>query len=326
MRVQLSIVVPVFNEEANIAPLAERLAAVARELAVSHEIVFVNDGSRDRSLRAIAALAEKDHAIKYIDLSRNFGHQIAATAGIDMCSGDAVVLIDADLQDPPERIRELYAKLREGYDVVYAKRRRRENETAMKRVTARLFYRLLAAITPVPIPLDTGDFRIISRKVVEGLKQMPEQNRFLRGQISWLGHPQTFIEYDRAGRAAGRTNYTYRKMIRLAFDAITGFSDLPLKIATYSGFIVSGFAFVVMLYTLYARFVTGNYERGWASLMVSILFLGGVQLIALGIIGEYIARISANVRRRPLYIVSSTNIDLREKSAITPPTAIGRRA
>ncbi len=306
--VDISVVIPVYNEEANIAALYDRLRSVLDAMAVSYELIFVNDGSRDRSLNLLLALAARDKRLVYIDLSRNFGHQVAVTAGLDAARGDAVVIIDADLQDPPELIPRLYDKLPDGYEVVYAKRRSRRGESLAKKLTARLFYRILTAITRISIPVDTGDFRIISRKVVEGLKRMPEQHKFLRGQISWIGYQQTFVEYDRAERAGGGTGYTYRKMIRLALDGITGFSDAPLKAATLSGFAVSGVAFLVMLYTLYARFITRDYEPGWASLMMSILFLGGVQLIAVGIIGEYIARLSANVRQRPLYIVSDTNI------------------
>ena len=306
---ELSVIIPIYNEEANIAALHKRLRGVLLPMRLaSYELIFVNDGSHDRSLNLLLGLAAHDEHVRYIDLSRNFGHQIAVTAGLDAAHGDAVVIIDADLQDPPELIPELYARLREGYEVVYAKRRSRQGESAAKKFTARLFYRLLARITHISIPVDTGDFRIISRKVVEGLKRMPEQNKFLRGQISWIGYRQTFVEYDRAERAGGETGYTYRKMIRLAIDGITAFSDVPLKAATLGGFAVSGIAFLVMIYTLYSRFVTHDYEPGWASLMVSILFLGGVQLIAVGIIGEYIARLSANVRQRPLYIVSDTNI------------------
>jgi dolichol-phosphate mannosyltransferase len=256
----------------------------------------------------LLALAARDERVRYIDLSRNFGHQIAVTAGLDLAVGESVVIIDADLQDPPELITELYATMQSGYDVVYARRRSRKGESLAKKYTAKLFYRLLAQITHIEIPVDTGDFRIISRKVVEALRLMPEQNKFLRGQIAWVGYPQTFVEYNRAERAGGQTGYTYAKMLRLAFDGITAFSDAPLRIATFSGFAVSGIAFLVILYTLYSRFITHDFQPGWASLMVSILFLGGIQLVAIGIIGEYIARLSANVRQRPLYLISATNI------------------
>jgi len=306
--VDLSVIIPIYNEEINIPTLYDRLRNVLDPMALQYEFIFINDGSRDQSLALVQTLAMRDERVRFIDFSRNFGHQIAVTAGLDLAVGEAAVIIDADLQDPPELIVPLYQKLREGYEVVYAKRRSRKGESAAKKLTAKLFYRLLASITNISIPVDTGDFRIISRKVVDALKLMPEQNKFIRGQISWIGYRQTYVEYDRAERAGGETGYTYRKMIRLALDGITGFSDVPLKAATVSGFIVSAGAFLVMIYTLFARFVTGDYEPGWASLMVSILFLGGVQLIAVGIIGEYIARLSANVRQRPLYVISDTNI------------------
>ncbi len=317
---ELSVIVPIYNEEANIGELYQRLLGVldALPLPGGFELIFVNDGSRDQSLPLLLALAERDARVHYIDFSRNFGHQIAVSAGLDRALGAAVVIIDADLQDPPELIAPLYQKLREGYEVVYAKRRSRQGESLGKRLTARLFYRILASITRISIPVDTGDFRIISRKVVQGLRLMPEQNKFLRGQISWIGYRQTYVEYDRAERTGGATGYTYRKMIHLALDGITAFSDAPLKAATLSGFAVSGIAFLVGLYTLYSRFVTRDYQPGWASLMISILFLGGVQLISVGIIGEYIARLSANVRQRPLYLISSTNT--------APPSELPGRA
>ncbi|GAA3935243.1 glycosyltransferase family 2 protein [Hymenobacter algoricola] len=310
--VDLSVIIPIYNEEENIPALYERLRGVLDPMNVRYEFIFINDGSRDQSLTLIHTLASRDPRVRYIDFSRNFGHQIAVTAGLDLSLGEAACIIDADLQDPPELIPRLYDKLHEGYEVVYAKRRSRQGESAAKKLTAKLFYRILASITNISIPVDTGDFRVISRKVVDALKQMPEQNKFIRGQISWIGYRQTYLEYDRAERAGGETGYTYRKMINLALDGITGFSDAPLKAATISGFIVSGLAFLVMVYTLYARFVTHHYEPGWASLMVSILFLGGVQLIAVGVIGEYIARLSANVRQRPLYIISDTNIPVAQ--------------
>jgi len=310
--VELSVIIPIYNEETNIGELYRRLLSVLEPMALpgGFELIFINDGSRDQSLPLLLNLAARDERVRYIDLSRNFGHQIAVTAGLDRTAGEAVVIIDADLQDPPELIPLLYEKMRTGYEVVYAKRRSRQGDSAAKKLTARVFYRILASITHISIPVDTGDFRIISRKVVEGLRLMPEQNKFIRGQISWIGYRQTFIEYDRAERAGGETGYTYRKMIRLALDGITAFSDVPLKAATIGGFVVSGLAFMVGIYTLYSRFVTHDYQPGWPSLMVSILFLGGVQLISVGIIGEYMARLSANVRQRPLYLVSDTNIPI----------------
>ena len=305
----LSVIIPIYNEEANIAELHRRLGGVLDGLALpgGYELIFVNDGSRDQSLPLLKALAGRDRRVRFLDLSRNFGHQIAVTAGLDQAAGAAVVIIDADLQDPPELIADLYARLRQGYDVVYAKRRSRQGESYAKTLTAKVFYRVLARITRVSIPVDTGDFRIISRRVLLALRQMPEQHKFLRGQIAWVGFRQTFVEYERAERAGGETGYTYRKMFRFALDGITGFSDAPLKAATLMGFTVSGVAFLLMIYTLYSRLIRQDYEPGWASLMMSILFLGGVQLIAVGIIGEYIARLSANVRQRPLYLIAESD-------------------
>lgn len=305
----LSVIIPIYNEESNIAELYRRLQGVldGMRLAGGYELIFVNDGSHDQSLTMLKALAAQDERVRYFDFSRNFGHQIAVSAGLDHARGEAISIIDADLQDPPELIVDLYAKLQQGYDVVYAKRRSRQGESYAKKLTAKLFYRILARITRVSIPVDTGDFRIISRRIVLTLRQMPEQHKFLRGQIAWVGFRQTFVEYDRAERAGGETGYTYRKMLSFALDGITSFSDAPLKAATVMGFTVSGVAFLLMLYTLYARLVRHDYEPGWASLMMSILFLGGVQLIAVGVIGEYMARLSANVRQRPLYIIAESN-------------------
>lgn len=305
----LSIIVPVYNEEKNIDRLFERLDNAVRGTAKDYEIIFVNDGSRDLSMQLIRKLADTYPSVRFVDFSRNFGHQIAVTAGLEHSRGEHIVIIDADLQDPPELIPALMEKANEGFDVVYAKRRKRHGETFLKKLTARIFYRTLQKLTSVEIPVDTGDFRIISRRILKVLMAMPEQEKFLRGQISWAGFKQTYIEYDRDERAGGKTGYTYRKMIRFALDGITSFSNIPLKIATLAGFAVSGIAFLIALYALYSRFVTKVYVPGWTSLILSVLFLGGVQLICLGIIGEYISRISANIRNRPLYIVRDTNCE-----------------
>jgi len=310
--VDLSIIIPIYNEETNLPTLYARLAAMLDTLLLEVEVIFVNDGSRDQSLKLMQGLAAQDARMHYITFSRNFGHQVAITAGLDMSRGAAVVVMDGDLQDPPELIPALYAKLHEGYEVVYAKRRSRQGESALKLFTAKMFYRLLARITSVAIPLDTGDFRIISRKVVLALKQMPEQNKFIRGQISWIGYRQTYLEFDRSERAGGEPGYTYSKLIKLALDGITSFSDLPLRVASVGGFVVSGVAFLVMLYAVYARFFLKDYGVGWPSLMVSVLFLGGVQLMAIGVIGEYVARLGANARQRPLYIIDETDLPLTE--------------
>ena len=284
------------------------MRTVLAQMQISCEYIFVNDGSKDHSFQLIKNLALADPAVKYIDFSRNFGHQIAVSAGLDLAAGDRVAIIDADLQDPPELIIEMFAKMDQGYEVVYAKRNNRNGESWLKKFTAKVFYRILKSITSVKIPVDTGDFRIIDRKVVNVLKQMPEHNKFLRGQISWIGFKQTYVEYDRKVRQAGSTGYTYKKMIRLALDGITSFSNFPLKVASICGFVVSGIAFMVMIYALYSRYITKDYVEGWTSTIISVLFLGGIQLISIGIIGEYISRLSENARNRPLYIINETNI------------------
>ena len=305
---KLSIVIPIFNEEENIDSLINRLRTVVAQMQISCEYIFVNDGSKDHSFQLIKNLALADPAVKYIDFSRNFGHQIAVSAGLDLAAGDRVAIIDADLQDPPELIIEMFAKMDQGYEVVYARRNNRNGESWLKKFTAKVFYRILKSITSVKIPVDTGDFRIIDRKVVNVLNQMPEHNKFLRGQISWIGFKQTYVEYNRNVRQAGSTGYTYKKMIRLALDGITSFSNFPLKVASICGFVVSGIAFIVMIYALYSRYITKDYVEGWTSTIISVLFLGGIQLISIGIIGEYISRLSENARNRPLYIINETNI------------------
>ncbi len=313
--IDLSVIIPIYNEEENISLLYERLTSALKPLDVRKEFLFVNDGSKDSSMELIRQLAEVQEEVKYIDFSRNFGHQIAVSAGLEYVKGRRVVIIDADLQDPPELIVDMWEKMDEGYEVVYAKRRKRANETVLKKWTAKWFYRTLASITSVEIPVDTGDFRIMDRKLVDILNRMPEQNKFIRGQISWAGFRQTYLEYDRDGRHAGETGYTYKKMFKFALDGITAFSNFPLKFATASGFVVSGISFLVILYTLIQRFIFKNYEPGWPSLMVSILFLGGIQLISIGIIGEYISRMAANIRNRPLFVVRDSNVS-KEKVLI----------
>ncbi len=303
----MTIIIPVYNEEGNIGMLYDRLSKVMQDLKVTYELLFVNDGSVDSSIALIRELASRHSEVRFIDFSRNFGHQVAVSAGLDKARGTSVAIIDADLQDPPELIAEMYQKMQSGYEVVYARRRSRKGESLFKLWTAKWFYRILARITSIPIPVDTGDFRIIDRKIVDILNAMPEKEKYLRGQISWIGFRQTFIEYDRQVRHAGTTGYTLRKMFRFAIDGITGFSNFPLKIVSFFGFVTSAIAFLVTLYALYARFVLKDYQPGWASLMVSILFIGGIQLISLGIIGEYLSRMNSNIRNRPLYIVRDTN-------------------
>lgn len=304
----LSVIIPVYNEEKNIALLYDRLLTVIKSLNLNYEFIFVNDGSKDRTLERVKELASQNNAVKYIDFSRNFGHQVAVTAGLNLCKGSRVVIIDADLQDPPELIAEMKFKMEEGFNVVYAKRKKRDGESFFKLITAKLFYRLMSWVTSIDIPLDTGDFRMMDRKVVDTLNQMPEHHKFIRGMVSWIGFRQTFVEYDRDKRYAGETGYTFRKMLRFAVDGITGFSNLPLKVATYAGFFFSGVSFILILYALYSRFFSDQYVQGWASIIISILFIGGIQLICLGLIGEYLIRMDANVRQRPLYIINETNI------------------
>jgi dolichol-phosphate mannosyltransferase len=302
--VKTSVIIPVYNEEKNLETLHQRLELVFESLKTDEpEYLFVNDGSTDDSLKIVKRLAQKDKFVQYMDLSRNFGHQIAVTAGLDNCTGDRVIIIDSDLQDPPELIPQLLEKMEEGYDVVYAKRKTRKGESFLKKATAKLFYRTLDRITSVHIPLDTGDFRVVSKRVVDVLRQMPEREKFIRGQIAWMGFDQTYIQYDRDERNAGGSGYTWRKMLRFGLDGITSFSNFPLKMATISGFVVSFISFVLMLYALYSRFISKDYEPGWTSLILSVLFIGGIQLIAVGIIGEYIGRISNNVKDRPLYLI-----------------------
>ncbi|MEI9919722.1 MAG: glycosyltransferase family 2 protein [Bacteroidota bacterium] len=306
--VDLVVVIPVFNEEHNVIPLYDRLLGVMKSLNKTYRFVFVNDGSRDNTLGKLKEIASKDPHVKYIDLSRNFGHQVAVTAGLHFSKGKRVVIIDADLQDPPELIADMEQKMNEGWNVVYARRRQRKGESFFKRITARVFYRLLKSITAVDIPVDTGDFRMMDWKVVEVLNRMPEQHKFIRGMVSWVGFKQTYVEYDRDQRHSGKTGYTFSKMLRFAIDGITGFSNIPLKVATWIGFGISFASFLLIVYTLYARFVSRDYVEGWASIMVSILFIGGIQLICLGLIGEYIIRMDANLRQRPLYIINDTNV------------------
>lgn len=307
--IELSLIVPVYNEELNIHSLYNRIVPVLKQLTDSFEIIFINDGSKDRSQEIIEELSNTDSRIKYINFSRNFGHQIAVTAGLDASRGDAVAIIDADLQDPPELIVEMYKKMKEGYEVVYAKRKSRKDKNVIKKAAYKIFYRILAKISQVDIPLDTGDFRIMHRKVVDVLKEMPEQHKFLRGQIAWIGFNQTYVEYDRDVRAAGEPGYTYKKLFKLAFDGITSFSNMPLRIATLSGFVVFFISLALIVYALVSYFFfKGESPQGWTSLMISILFIGGIQLLSIGIIGEYISRMNSDIRKRPLYIVKKSNV------------------
>jgi glycosyltransferase involved in cell wall biosynthesis len=307
--IELSIVVPVFNEEQILPELFSRLAEAALSITPNYEILFVNDGSRDYSFEVLKLLAERDERVYYINFSRNFGHQIAVTAGLDRCRGKAVVIIDGDLQDPPEVIPQLYRRYQEGFEVVYARRSERKGETWFKKFTAKMFYRVLRKSTSIDIPIDTGDFRLIDRKVVDALKLMPEQNKFLRGQIAWLGFRQTEVLFSRDKRKYGKTGYSLGKMLHFAMDGITSFSDKPLKLVTAMGFAISFLSFVIILYAMYSHFILLRTITGWTSLIISSMFIGGVQLLSIGIIGEYISRMNKNILNRPLYIVDSTNLD-----------------
>lgn len=305
---ELSIVIPIFNEEKIIPQLYTRLKKAATDISAEHELIFVNDGSKDGSLQQLMNLAAIDSKVFFINFSRNFGHQIAVTAGLDACNGKAVAIIDGDLQDPPELIPEMYDKYKSGYEVVYGKRLSREGETFFKKFSAKLFYRVLRKSTSIDIPLDTGDFRLIDKKVVDYLKKMPEQNKFLRGQIAWLGFRQTEVLFNRDKRRFGTTGYPLSKMLKFAMDGITSFSNKPLSLVTKLGFVFSFFSFALILYALFSYFVMDKTITGWTSLIISTSFIGGIQLISIGIIGEYLARINRNVLNRPLYIVASTNL------------------
>ena len=301
----ISIVVPLYNEEEVIDELYTNLNAVLENSHYNFEIILVNDGSQDTTLDKAKALSRREtQKIRLISFSRNFGHQIAITAGIDKAHGDAVVIIDADLQDPPEVILDMIKKWEEGFHVVYGRREKREGEGFMKRFTAALFYRLLGKMTPVEIPADTGDFRLMDRKVVDQLKNMREHSRFVRGMVSWVGFKQCETKYVRKERYAGTTKYPFRKMLRFAMDGIFSFSQLPLKFSTGMGFLCSFISFFFLVYALVIKvFFSGRAIPGWASTFVAILFFGGVQLICVGILGEYLGRIYEEIKGRPLYII-----------------------
>ena len=298
-----SVVAPVWNEAESLPEFIERISVVMKKLGESWELVIVDDGSKDRSPELILEQAAKDKHIRPVLFARNFGHQIAVTAGMDYALGQAVILIDADLQDPPEVIPELIANWRDGYEVVYAVRRRRKGESFFKRFTASFFYRLINRITEIDIPLDTGDFRLMDRRVVDVLNQMREHHRFLRGMSAWVGFRQVGVPYDRAARFAGETHYTLPRMVRLALTAITGFSFFPLQLATYLGFISAGVAIIAIPVVIALRLLGSAAFFGQATTLIAVLFFGGAQLISLGILGEYIGRLYDEARGRPLYIV-----------------------
>jgi glycosyltransferase involved in cell wall biosynthesis len=312
-----SIVVPIFNEIGCLDELYTRICQVMEHTAESWELILIDDGSSDGSTEIIRQLARQDSRVRALIFARNFGHQIAITAGWDYACGKAVVTIDADLQDPPETILDLISRWREGYQVVYAVRTEREGETWFKKFTAALFYRLIFRITDVKIPMDTGDFRLMDRKVVEVLKTMRERHRFPRGMSAWVGFKQIGVPYKRAARYAGTTKYPFKKMFRLALNAITSFSYFPLQLATYIGFIVAGLSILIIPVVIIMRAFLHEAFLGQASTLLAVLFLGGVQLICLGILGEYLGRIYDEVKGRPLYIVSEGPYDLDPNKHLT---------
>lgn len=304
MKITYSIVAPIYNELENLPPLYQRIKEVMDSTGEPWELILVDDGSTDGSTDAIRELAKKDKKhVRSVIFARNFGHQIAITGGWDYARGEAVVIIDADLQDPPELILEMIKKWKEGYEVVYAVRAEREGESWFKLWTASLFYRIIYRITDVKIPLDTGDFRLMDRKVVNVLRTMRERHRFPRGMSAWVGFKQIGVDYKRAARASGETKYPFRKMFRLALNAITSFSYFPLQVATFFGFASAGLAILAIIPVVYLRMTGSQAFLGQATTLIAVLFLGGVQLICLGILGEYIGRLYDEAKGRPLYII-----------------------
>lgn len=300
----ITVVVPCYNEQEVITETYKRLTSVMKSSQYDYELMFINDGSKDETFSIVSSFAVADPHVRVLNFSRNFGHQIAVTAGIDAAMGDAVVLIDADLQDPPELILDFIQKWEEGYEVVYAVREKREGETWFKKVTANMFYRTLHNITDIDIPLDTGDFRLMDRKVVNEIKSIKERHRFIRGLVSWVGFKQIGIKYERSERLAGESKYPLSKMLKFSLDGITSFSFFPLRLASFLGIASAGIGVLGILVALFLRLGTDVTLPGWTSLMIVVLFLGGLQLFILGIIGEYIGRIYDETRKRPMYIIS----------------------
>ncbi len=309
---KICVILPVYNEADNLKELYERLIAVFQQMNQDYQILFVNDGSTDDSEALINQFATTNPSVKFIHFTRNFGHQQAIFAGLQYCTSSIMVTMDADLQDPPELIPAMYQKYQNGSKVIYARRKQRKGEHWFKKATAYFFYRLLQKLTSVKIPLDTGDFRMISKNVANELLLMPEQNRFLRGQIAWLGFKCDYVDFDRDERRFGKTKFSLGRMIRFALDGITSFSNTPLQIASLMGFVFSMVAFVIILYALYSKFILGQAITGWTSIMISTMFIGGIQLLSIGIIGEYIGRIAQDVRKRPDFVVDHTNIKSEE--------------
>jgi dolichol-phosphate mannosyltransferase len=311
--IQYSIVVPVYNEEEVIHETYRRLKEVMISTGEAYELLFVNDGSRDHTAEILKEYSQKDESVILLDFSRNFGHQIAITAGMDYSRGKAVVVIDADLQDPPELILDMIEKWKQGYDVVYAKRTKRKGETLFKKQTAKMFYRFLNSMTDIDIPLDTGDFRLLDRRVCDQMNNLQEKNRFVRGLVSWVGFKQIAVEYERDERLAGESKYPLKKMLKLSIDGITSFSYKPLKLASFAGVALSGIGFIYLLVVLYLKLFTNSTITGWSSLIVAQLFFSGFTLFILGMIGEYIGRIYDESKHRPLYIVRDVYQKMPEK-------------
>jgi dolichol-phosphate mannosyltransferase len=316
-RPELSLIIPIYNEEEVLPQLESRLQELLKTLAVDTEVVFVNDGSKDDSIDILRQMAEREPRYRVVGFARNFGHQRAITAGMDVARGKAVVVMDADLQDPPEVIVEMMVKWREGFDVVYGRRRSREGESWFKLITAKMFYRLFAAMIPIEVPLDTGDFRLMSRRVVLALRSLRESHRFVRGLVAWVGFKQTAVEYDRAARAAGETKYPLKKMLAFAFDGIASFSILPLRLATYVGLFV-GMASVIYGIVAVVTYLVGITVPGWTTTVVLVSFLFSVQLLVTGMLGEYVGRIYEQVKDRPLYVVAE-RINFKRPRRSKPP-------
>ena len=302
-QVSCSIIIPVYNEEDNLDTLFQRLEEALNPLQITYEIICINDGSKDNTIQRLIDHHKRNSAIKVIHLSRNFGKEIALTAGLDYSSGKAVLPIDADLQDPPELIQTLIEKWQEGYDVVYAKRRSRQGESWLKKLTALTFYRVISKLSPVSIPENVGDFRLLDRRVVNTIRKMPERTRFMKGMFAWVGYKQTSILFDREPRFNGKTTWNYWKLWNFAIDGITSFSTIPLKIWSYLGLIISMICLLYAIFLILRTIIFGIDVPGYASLMVAILFLGGIQLISLGVIGEYLGRVYEEVKARPLYVI-----------------------
>lgn len=320
--IDLSVVVPAYNEQAGLRAFHDRLSAVLASVNLTVEIVYVNDGSRDRTLSVMKALQANDRRVTIVDLSRNFGKEIALTAGLDHAAGTAVVVIDADLQDPPELIPTLYAELQRGFDMVYAQRKRRAGETLVKKMTAALFYRLMNRVASVPMPVDTGDYRIIGPRALRALRQLREQHRFMKGLFTWIGFRQRAILYDRDPRLAGTTKWNYWKLWNFALEGLTSFTIAPLKIASYVGTLTAVGAFIYGIVVVIRTLIMGRDVPGYASLMVVMLFLGGAQLLAIGIIGEYLGRVFDEEKRRPLYLTQ----DVYRAPKFTKPQAVSSSA